>query len=141
MSKFTAPLLIIPLEDGKRFEIAWASLVDKAQFEENGDMVFDLQSFRYEIGHEGSNSYVEPGVGFVTDFASIPRPLWWLLPKWGKYGKAAVIHDYLYRHKTYDVKTSLGGSLRVPIGRKRADQIMLEAMAVSYTHLTLPTKA
>lgn len=35
--------------------------------------------------------------GFTTDFASIPRAFWWLLPPTGKYGKAAVIHDYIYR--------------------------------------------
>jgi|SRR6185436_3141172 len=35
--------------------------------------------------------------GFITDFASVPRFLWWLLPPNGRYGKAAVIHDYLYR--------------------------------------------
>lgn len=34
--------------------------------------------------------------GFVTDFASIPRPLWWRYPKSGKWNKAAVLHDYLY---------------------------------------------
>jgi len=34
--------------------------------------------------------------GFVTDFASIPRIIWPLLPKWGKYGLASVVHDYLY---------------------------------------------
>ena len=34
---------------------------------------------------------------FVTDFASIPRGLWNLLPPTGPYGKAAVVHDYLYR--------------------------------------------
>ena len=34
--------------------------------------------------------------GFVTDFASIPAIVWPLLPKWGKYGLASVVHDYLY---------------------------------------------
>lgn len=35
-------------------------------------------------------------VGFVTDFASIPRPFWSLLPPDEDYVYAAVIHDYLY---------------------------------------------
>jgi hypothetical protein len=26
----------------------------------------------------------------------VPRPFWLIFPKWGKYGNAAVIHDYLY---------------------------------------------
>ena len=35
--------------------------------------------------------------GFLTDFASVPKILWNLLPPTGEYGPAAVIHDYLYR--------------------------------------------
>lgn len=35
--------------------------------------------------------------GFVTDFASVPRVFWRVLPPWGKYSRAAVVHDYLYR--------------------------------------------
>lgn len=33
--------------------------------------------------------------GFVTDGASVPKWLQWLLPPWGAYGQAAVLHDYL----------------------------------------------
>lgn len=55
--------------------------------------------------------------GFITDFASIPRGLWNLLPPTGSYGRAAVIHDYLYR-------TPLRAS------RKEADQVLREAMNV-----------
>jgi hypothetical protein len=34
--------------------------------------------------------------GFVTDYASVPRPLRLLLPREGTYGNAAIVHDYLY---------------------------------------------
>ncbi len=34
---------------------------------------------------------------FITDFASVPKILWNLLPPTGPYGPAAVVHDYLYR--------------------------------------------
>lgn len=34
--------------------------------------------------------------GFKTDFASVPRAFWSLLPPWGRYKKAAVVHDWLY---------------------------------------------
>lgn len=34
--------------------------------------------------------------GFVTDFASIPRIFWSLLPPDGVYSYAAILHDYLY---------------------------------------------
>lgn len=54
--------------------------------------------------------------GFVTDFASIPRLLHSLVPPTGKYGKAAVIHDFLYR------------SQGIAVSRKEADQVFEEAM-------------
>lgn len=34
--------------------------------------------------------------GFVTDFASVPRIFWRIIPPWGEYSPAAVVHDYLY---------------------------------------------
>jgi hypothetical protein len=34
--------------------------------------------------------------GFVTDFASVPRIFWSVLPRDGVYTYAAVLHDYLY---------------------------------------------
>lgn len=57
--------------------------------------------------------------GFVTDFATIPRYLWMILPKWEKYGPAAVVHDYLYWEQKYNGEV---------ITRKKADNYMLEAM-------------
>ena len=56
-------------------------------------------------------------VGFKTDFASIPRALWNILPPVGGYDHAAVIHDYLYQH---------GG-----VDRGLADSTLKEAMEVS----------
>jgi len=35
--------------------------------------------------------------GFKTDFASVPRLFWNLAPPWGKYSRAAVVHDWLYQ--------------------------------------------
>ncbi|MCJ2121802.1 DUF1353 domain-containing protein [Methylobacterium sp. J-077] len=34
--------------------------------------------------------------GFVTDLASVPRPLWSIFPPTGRYAYAAIVHDYLY---------------------------------------------
>ena len=60
--------------------------------------------------------------GFTTDFASIPRALWWLYPPYGDtWGMAAVIHDYLYA-------TQLLEEWQFP--RKWADQMFLEGMIV-----------
>ena len=46
----------------------------------------------------GQAGYVPVQVprGFVTDFASIPRPFWSLLRPDGDYTHAAIIHDFLY---------------------------------------------
>jgi hypothetical protein len=38
-----------------------------------------------------------PGKPFATDLASVPRSLTWLFPRYGRYSKAAVLHDFLCR--------------------------------------------
>lgn len=54
-----------------------------------------MEDMEYEIGTT-SIKVVVPA-GFVTDFASIPQPLWSFgLTPHGAYSRAAVIHDYLY---------------------------------------------
>lgn len=49
-----------------------------------------------ELSDGRGNVYRVPE-GFTTDFASVPRLLWRLVPPWGPYSPAAVVHDYLYR--------------------------------------------
>jgi hypothetical protein len=52
----------------------------------------------HEIGRNSPYIVIVPR-GFVTDFASIPQPLQLLrgrLSTTGRYGNAAVVHDYLY---------------------------------------------
>lgn len=72
------------------------------------------KNFRFESDAYGALLTVP--AGFVTDFASTPREVWTLYPPWGKYGPAAVIHDWAYRIQftTRDV----------------ADEILREAMIV-----------
>lgn len=40
--------------------------------------------------------FVDVPEGFITDFASVPRVFWSVLPPDGKYSQAAVVHDRLY---------------------------------------------
>ncbi len=94
MSRFTELLVVTPLPDGKNWVIR--------------------KDFGYAVGKKESEEIIDVPIGFVTDFASVPRLLWWLFPKWGKYGHAAIIHDYLYWDQKYS--------------KKRADEIFLEAM-------------
>lgn len=35
--------------------------------------------------------------GFETDFASVPKIFWNILPPIGLYAQAAIVHDYLYQ--------------------------------------------
>lgn len=94
MSEFTTPLILIPQDE------KW--------------VLFD--SFEYHIGSYPSEEIIIVPNKFVTDLASVPRILWPILPPFGKYGKAAVLHDFLYAsgYKT----------------RKHCDQVFLEAMEV-----------
>lgn len=47
----------------------------------------------------GIGNFLTVGAGFSTDFASVPRILWWLFPPIGRHTVAAVTHDYLYKTK------------------------------------------
>ncbi len=97
MSQFTTALVVSPLADGK----SWVVLND----------------FKYYVGDENSKNIINVSEGFVTDFASVPRLFWLFIPRWGKYGNAAVIHDWLY----WEQKET---------NRKEADDILREGMGV-----------
>jgi hypothetical protein len=45
-------------------------------------------------------------IGFVTDFASVPRAFWSVLPPDGEYTYAAILHDYLYWNQATDRATA-----------------------------------
>jgi len=96
MSSFTSPLIVSPLPDGKRWRL--------------------VQPFTYHIGGKYSKDTIRVPAGFITDFTSTPSEIWMIIPPWGKYGKAAVVHDYLYQTASRT--------------RKEADDIFREAMEV-----------
>ncbi len=96
MSRFTDILVVSPMADGQTWYLR--------------------NEFGYDVGEKGSGDTVNVPAGFMTDFASVPRLLWGLLPRWGRYGNAAVIHDFLYREQIRS--------------RKAADDIFLQAMQV-----------
>jgi hypothetical protein len=64
-------------------------------------------------------------VGFLSDGASIPRPFWSILPPWGWYSRAAVLHDYLCT--MIEARTPHPEATTA----HAADAIFLEAMAAS----------
>ncbi len=102
--RFLQPLIIEELEGsdaGRNFKV-WSS------FDYHTD-VWQVQMPGYAYG------IIHIPAGFLTDFASVPRLFWNILPPNGPYGKAAVVHDYLYRTKGVATKAE-------------ADAVFLEAM-------------
>lgn len=75
-----------------------------------------LAEFDYHVGAEDSEDIIHVPAGFETDFASTPIFSWPIFPPWGKYSKAAVVHDFCYHAKDRT--------------RLEADLIFLEAMGV-----------
>lgn len=79
--------------------------------------------FIYYLGELGSGRYVVIPVGYITDGASVPKIFRNLLPCWGIYGPAAVVHDRLC--ETLEVFVD---GVPVKITRAQADEIFKEAM-------------
>lgn len=75
MSNFLDELDVTPLPDGVLWRLN--------------------KNFRYQSGTYGA--LITVPAGFVTDFASTPREVWMVYPPWGKYGPAAILHDWFYR--------------------------------------------
>ena len=55
--------------------------------------------------------------GYITDFASVPRSLWNVLPPTGLHNTAAILHDWLYDNRIGE--------------RKKADEIFYKVMIES----------
>ena len=51
----------------------------------------------FDFASEVLERIIKVPVGFVTDFASTPRFMWWILEPQGPWGKGALGHDSLYR--------------------------------------------
>ena len=83
------------------------------------------QGFRYYLRHEDGEEWVYVPAGYLTDGASVPRLFWSLLPPWGAYGQAAVVHDIVCEY----LSITVNGMPRT-ITRKACDDILFEAMAM-----------
>lgn len=83
------------------------------------------EEFRYFIGSKDSQQWVTVPAGYLTDGASVPRVFWSMLPPWGAYGQAAVVHDLLCEYLSI-----VDHGILKRITRKRCDDILDEAMGV-----------
>lgn len=99
MSSFTTPLKVDVLDEFNH-ERRLFRLTEPFEFYREGD----------------ETEVISVPVGFVTDFASVPKYLWPIEYPLGPSAKAAVLHDYLYvnaiKNKAY------------------ADKVFLEALKV-----------
>lgn len=77
-------------------------------------MYFLTQQINWEPNSDQEGKSVSVPIGFVTDFASVPRVFWTALPRDGQYTYPAIIHDYLYWEQ--------------PVSRKDADYVLDCAM-------------
>ncbi len=66
-----------------------------------------------------TDEFVVPA-GMPTDFASVPRAFVWFLPRYGRYTRAAILHDYLWRFRVNDPTE--------PISRADADGLFRRVM-------------
>lgn len=84
-----------------------------------------MKGFRYYVGDKDSNKWVDIPRGYLVDGASVPRILWGLIPPWGRYGAATIVHDILCEY----LSLTLDGR-PCKITREQADNILFEAMRV-----------
>ena len=76
-----------------------------------------LRPYRLHVALKEKNlwvGYLNLPAGFKTDFASVPRAFWRILPPWGEYMLATVAHDFMYADGRW--------------GRKAADRVFLHMM-------------
>jgi hypothetical protein len=83
----------LELEAKLKSEAAMIEPVGQIEFADGMHMML-LKPMSYQIGETGVEVTVP--AGFVHDNASIPRVFWTALSPHGTYGKAAIVHDYLY---------------------------------------------
>lgn len=77
--------------------------------------------FRYHSALIGRIIEVPADADYRTDFASVPRLFWRILPPHGPYAKSAVIHDWLCDQRG-----------RTGINSKTTHKIFREAMIVDH---------
>lgn len=94
MGLFLSRLVVSPVSDGMRWVLT--------------------DPFEFHCRIDGNTHRIVVPRGFLTDFASVPLPLRLVLPPWGRYGFASVVHDWLYWEQS--------------LPRETADVLLLEGM-------------
>lgn len=85
--------------------------------------LFKLAStFEKEIVFKGQKTKVIIPKGFKTDLTSVPRIFWSIIPPFGTYQEAALIHDCLYKNK------GIIKGINKQLTRKESDEIFYQIM-------------
>ena len=110
MNSFVSPIIVSSTPDWKRWRL--------------------YRPFTYQI-----NDAVKVRVpeDFITDYASVPWIFRLIIPQWGRYGKASVLHDYLYQNIMWLIDQASNHDLYVYFienPRKVSDQIFYRAMII-----------
>ncbi len=100
-NSFLTPLVVEVMPSGKRFRL--------------------YNDFTYLWGQ----TKIPVPAGFETDFASIPRIFRIIIPKLGRWNKAAVIHDYIYQNRIIGMTSY---NILFTFNRKQADIVFRDAM-------------
>lgn len=61
------------------------------------DHIRDVWRLTEAVEYQGPRYSFEIPAGFEFDGASVPRPFWGWLPPHGRYLRAALVHDWMYR--------------------------------------------
>lgn len=85
--------------------------------------------FRYYIGALDSSRWVDIPTGYLTDGASVFFPINAIIPAWGSYGQAVILHDYLCEHYLY-TRIRDGIMSVEAIDRKEIDEILSDSMKI-----------
>jgi len=101
-NSFLTPLIVEVMPSGKKFKLHY--------------------DFTYLWKRE--NTVIHIKAGFITDFASIPGFARIIIPKLGKYNKAAVVHDAIYQQEYGTSNTADSYDFT----RKEADMVFRDAM-------------
>jgi uncharacterized protein DUF1353 len=84
----------------------------------------------YKLEYRPDAEFVTVPPGFKTDFASVPRPFWFWIAPWGRHGRAAIVHDFLYQlGSVTNPGKPVADRLRRP-PKREVDRIFRQAMAV-----------
>lgn len=112
MSTFTEPIIIkfLITDEPKCFEI--------------------VSPFTYYLDKLDGDIRIDIPMGFLTDFASVPRPFRNIVSPFGLHGKAAIVHDYLceYKQAWHQIEPNIW--IPYPVSRKEADEIFRKAMEI-----------